>query len=381
MTAPVLVGCDLLSAYGPGRERFLAGLYAGQVAVRASRRFRIPGGRPARVGAAPLPRHRGGMPRILRLAAALFEGRPPPAPPDAALLLATTTGAIECTERLALTGQGHPEEARLPELLPAIQALAGLRGPAAVVSAACASSTAALWHAGRMLRCGEADAVLVVGADALSEFLVSGFSSLMALDEKAARPFDRDRAGLNPGEAAGYLLLMSAARAAREHRPVLAGLAGAAMTCDANHMTGPSRDGAGLARAAAAALAQAGLDPGAVALVAAHGTGTRYNDAMEMKALSSLFTAPRPTFSVKGGIGHTMGSAGLAQVLAAVEALRRGEVPPTPGVRNVDDDALGWVSSAVRPCVGNAALVLNAGFGGINAAAVLTRPGVPEALP
>jgi len=143
------------------------------------------------------------------------------------------------------------------------------------------------------------------------------------------------------------------------------------MTNDANHMTGPSRDGGGLARAIKKALTVSDCEPERVAFVAAHGTGTVYNDAMEMKALRAVFSECVPTFSIKGGIGHTMGNAGLAQAIVAIECLRSGVIPPTVGLSHPDDDAKGWASQYSQKVDGNVAVVANAGFGGVNAAVVL----------
>ncbi len=150
------------------------------------------------------------------------------------------------------------------------------------------------------------------------------------------------------------------------------------MTCDANHLTGPSRDGAPLAEAAGQALRMAGCRPGAVAAIAAHGTGTVYNDQMELLAFRRVFGAPRPLFSVKGGLGHTLGAAGLTGTLIGLEALRRGRVPPTVGLEQMAADAHGWAATAAVPVPSDGALLVTAsGFGGTNAALVLALSALP----
>ena len=131
-----------------------------------------------------------------------------------------------------------------------------------------------------MIRNGHADCVLVVACDSVTEFIFSGFSSLMALDREPARPFDRNRAGLNVGEAAAYALIMSEERAARENRPVLGTMAGWGLSDDANHMTGPSRESEGLILAISKALGLGRHRPRRGGFhLSAHGTGTVYNDA------------------------------------------------------------------------------------------------------
>jgi 3-oxoacyl-(acyl-carrier-protein) synthase len=122
------------------------------------------------------------------------------------------------------------------------------------------------------------------------------------------------------------------------------------------------------------AIKQVGIEPGQVAFISAHGTGTRHNDAMEMTAFRSIF-APRPVFSVKGSTGHTLGAAGLIELIVTLRALAEGVVPPSAGLCHADEDAAGWVST--KPVFipsARAALTTNSGFGGINAALVLTVP-------
>jgi 3-oxoacyl-[acyl-carrier-protein] synthase II len=215
--------------------------------------------------------------------------------------------------------------------------------------------------------------VLVVACDSITEFIFSGFSSLMALDREPARPFDKNRAGLNVGEAAAYALMMSDERAIREDRPVLGTLAGWGLSDDANHMTGPSRESTGLILAISKALTSAGIGPEDVGFVSAHGTGTFFNDQMEMRAFGAVFkNKERPVYSIKGGIGHTMGAAGLVEMLIALRALREGIVPPTVNLKDVDDDARGWASDQQQTLRGQTlALVTNAGFSGVNTALVL----------
>jgi 3-oxoacyl-[acyl-carrier-protein] synthase II len=260
-------------------------------------------------------------------------------------------------------------------LLSRVRETAGVTDPGIVVSAACASSTVALARAAGLVASGIRECVLVVAFDAVTEFIYSGFSSLMALDRGPARPFDKNRTGLSVGEAVAYALVMSGARAVRERRGIEGEIAGWGISCDANHMTGPSRDGVGQAAAIKQALARAFISPAEIGAMSAHGTGTVYNDSMEMKGFRSVFgDGPRPVYSVKGGIGHTMGAAGLVEALLAMRAMREGAIPPTVGLELVDPEAAGWVQREART-IGKGKIVLstNSGFGGVNAALVM-RP-------
>lgn len=310
--------------------------------------------------------------RLMGILVPVLERIEPAVPADASVLLATTTGEIDLLERSIAEDGPSAERSRPSRLLESVRELTGADGSGAVVSCACASSTAALARAAGRIRDGRDDAVLVVGCDAASEFVYAGFSTLMALSPEPARPFDEDRDGLTLGEAAVAALLLSPERASREDRTVLAEIAGTALTCDANHMTGPSRDGEGLARAITQALDEADVAPDEIAFISAHGTGTVYNDAMEMKAFRHVFDEPVPAHSIKGGTGHTMGAAGLLEVLVAGESRRQGVVPPTVGLGRPDELAAGWVSGqTVSVPPDNPALCVNSGFGGVNAAVVL----------
>ena len=370
VTHAVIADYGVVTAYGRGTNALCDGLMSGRSAIGRCHGIGTAFLGNLNVGSVPLESDDTSSSRVIRLLEELFADKTPVAPPDSALIVATTTGEVDLLET-AVSEKRDARCAALSALLPKVRRLAGVEGSGMIVSCACASSTAALTYAASMLRDRRAEVVVLVGVDCLSEFVLSGFASLMALDEGIARPFDRDRAGLSVGEAAGYVVLMSAERATREGIVEKGIVRGGAMTNDANHMTGPSRDGGGLATAIRKALIVSDRDPESVAFVAAHGTGTVYNDAMEMKALRTVFSACVPTFSLKGAIGHTMGNAGLAQAIVALECLHSGAIPPTVGLSHPDDAARGWVSPCSQKVDGNIAVVANAGFGGVNAAVVL----------
>lgn len=246
-----------------------------------------------------------------------------------------------------------------------------------VTSTACASANVALGTALQWVRTGCCDVVLCGGVDAISEFVLSGFFSLRAHAKQPCRPFDRERNGLNLGEGAAFLLLESEEHARRRGQRVRAYLTGCGLSCDANHMTGPDRQGRGAARAMFAALRDAGLSPQAVDFVSAHGTATGFNDAMEARSLE-LLLGPRssvvPVNSIKGALGHTLGAAGAIEAVMAVRALEEGLIPPTAGLHARDPEIpLDVVTGAPRP--GRLATVLStsSGFGGVNAALILSR--------
>jgi len=372
----LLAGSGMATAYGPGLPALWDGLMSGRTAIGEIDWFDGRGFVSRMAGVVPgVPRDGDGEPRILRLLRPLLAPLRGALPPATPLLLATTVGAIEHVERAVLAG-GPPDAARSDRLLAAVQASLGLTGPSMVVSAACASGALAVARAAAWVAAGRADAVLVVAADAVSEFVYSGFSSLLVLSEAPARPFDRDRDGLTVGEAAAWALV------ARADRPVAvpgtvdppAAILGWGCANDACHMTAPAPDGDGLRRAMAQSLARHAVAPDQVDLVCAHGTGTLQNDAMEAEAFCRFLPAPVPVFSLKGGTGHTMGAAGLVELLATAAALRQGIVPPTVGLRIPEPGLAGWLAAApVRTPEAALALSTNSGFGGINTAVLLGR--------
>ncbi|MCC6573482.1 MAG: beta-ketoacyl synthase [Planctomycetes bacterium] len=245
--------------------------------------------------------------------------------------------------------------------------LAGVGGRAFAVSAACASGSQAVIEAAEMLVDGDADEVVVVGVDVLSDFVLYGFGALQALSKQPARPFDASRDGLSLGEAAAAVVL----RRATDTDMPLALITGWGSSNDANHISGPSRDGYGLSLAIDRALK--GLDRGSVRAICAHGTATRYNDAMEAHAFHRSFGAKvPPVFGVKGSIGHTLGAAALIELIVSAQCAREHLLPPTVGFTRQDHDepALDVVASP-REIKPGAILSTNSGFGGINTALVI----------
>lgn len=299
-----------------------------------------------------------------------------PLPEGCELLTATTKGGIDCLEPLARGEPAESSDLLFSALLDAVSRRLALRGNAVNVNAACASSTIALARAAARVAAGSAEAVLVCAFDLVTEFVFSGFSALKALSTGPCAPFDRGRTGLSLGEGAAALLVTSEGLARREGRPCLGTVAGWGVANDATHITAPARDGSGLLLAARRALEVAGLAPETVAAVSAHGTGTVYNDAMELTAFRQLFDErPVPVHSVKGALGHTMGAAGALEAALCLRALAEGVAPPTVGLREPDPAAEGWVLPEPVAFGGDVVLTTNSGFGGINAALVLGRAG------
>ncbi|MBU0477907.1 beta-ketoacyl-[acyl-carrier-protein] synthase family protein [bacterium] len=376
MHAPeaVVVACDLITPYGLGIDACWNGLLSGKTAINPLDRFDTDVFQTKK--AATIAELKTGQSDslVMQMLKPLLEKASAIIPKDALLILATTTGEIDILEKQVLNAKDNADESAPGYLLEKVQCLSGIKAPGIIVSAACTSSSSAIAQAGAMIRSKEHDCVLIVACDIVSEFVFAGFSSLMALDKDTARPFDKNRSGLSLGEAAGFVLVMSKERAIQEERSIIGEIAGWGLTNDANHMTGPSRDGSGLALAMRKAMRSADISEDAVGCIAAHGTGTMYNDAMEMKAFKSVFASGAlPTYSIKGGIGHTMGAAGLVETIVALRSLREKLVPPTVNLLVADDEAEGWVSTEPDSFDNPVTISINAGFGGVNSALVLKK--------
>jgi len=370
----VVVACDIVTAYGWGIDDCWQGLLSGKTAINRLDRFPTKCFQTENAAVIPNLKPASKKSLVMQMLTQLLMLASAAIPDDAFLILATTTGEIDTLERYVLDGSKNPEDSRLDYLLKKVKTLSGVNARGIIISAACASSSAAVAEAASMIHSGEHDCVLVIACDCVSEFVMAGFSSLMALDKDMAHPFDANRKGLSLGEAAGFILLMNEPRAIRENRPIIGEIAGWGLTNDANHMTGPSRDGKGLALAIQKALQLADVSASNVGCISAHGTGTLYNDSMEMKAFKKIFgTRALPTYSIKGGTGHTMGAAGLVEIIVALQSLKEGIVPPTVNVRDVDDEAQGWVSTESCTLESAVTLSTNSGFGGVNAALVLIK--------
>jgi 3-oxoacyl-[acyl-carrier-protein] synthase I len=288
------------------------------------------------------------------------------------LVLSTTKAEITALERTfhrqrcSAAAHRHLNPGRLAADLAAAHEIAG---PVQCVSVACISGLLAIQQGVLLILEGKADLIFVVGVDLLSDFVLSGFSTLKSLDPGGCRPFDAARKGLSLGEAAGAVVL---ARREMLGGPALV-VAGWGSSNDANHLTGPSRDGCGLALAMNRALRKAGVGSHLIDFVHAHGTGTLYNDAMEGMALRSVFGADIPPFcSSKGVFGHTLGAAGLVETLVCLVAAQYQLLPGTPGLQNPDPSIPDAVLQKPRTAGSLRRMIkVNAGFGGTNAALVM----------
>ena len=237
-----------------------------------------------------------------------------------------------------------------------------------VVSNACISGLCAQIQAMRILRSGRFDTTVVVGADVLSPFIVSGFQSFKALSQQPCRPFDRQRCGLNLGEGAATLVI-----APSESSDGAWTLCQGAIRNDANHISGPSRTGEGAYQALKTTMK--GIDSKEPAMVSVHGTATLYNDEMEAVALQRAGLDHLPVNAYKGYLGHTLGAAGLLESILSMHALDRGVIPATRGFAEPGVSVPLQIVSQPRTTSQKAFVKMLSGFGGCNAALYYRKGG------
>jgi len=260
----------------------------------------------------------------------------------------------------------------------------GLTGPVMTQVAACASSVIAFHDALRLIKTGDCDVVLTGGSEApIWPMGVAALGNMGALSkrnddpEHASRPFDRDRDGFVLGEGGGVVVVESLEHARRRGATPIAEILGGALTSDAFHISAPEPTGRGQIKAMTGALRNSGVAVDEIDYIVAHGTSTSLNDVTETRAIKGAFgdQARRvPISSPKSMIGHLVGAAGIASVLAAVGAIRDGIIPPTANLENPDDECdLDYVPLVARPANVETVMVNGFGFGGQNAVAIFRR--------
>lgn len=205
----------------------------------------------------------------------------------------------------------------------------GIKDHITTISTACSSSANAIFYGARLIKNNLLDAVVAGGADSLTRFTLNGFNTLMILDEEFCRPFDENRRGLNLGEGAGYLVLVSEKVAATLSKKPTTVLSGYCNANDAYHQTASSPDGTGSFLAMSGALKRSGLQAADIDYINLHGTGTQNNDIAEGTAIKRLFDPHYPKMSsTKSFTGHTLGGCGGIEAVYSILAIDEGIIYP-----------------------------------------------------
>ena len=254
----------------------------------------------------------------------------------------------------------------------------GLQGPNLSSVTACAAGTHAISQAAKCIMLGQADKMLVVGAEStICGVGVGGFAAMKALStrndepQRASRPFDKDRDGFVMGEGSGALVLEEYESAKARGAKIYAELVGFGESGDAHHITSPTLEGP------LSAMTQAWTMAGKpqVDYVNAHGTSTPVNDKNETAALKTLFGAKVPAVSsTKGQIGHCLGGAGAIEAVISIMAMRDGIIPPTINYETPDEDCdLDYVPNVARKADLNVVMSNSFGFGGTNGVVIFKK--------
>ena len=261
----------------------------------------------------------------------------------------------------------------------------GLGGPNMAIVTACATSNNSIGEAWRIIKFGDADAMVAGGAEAsILPCGLAGFGSMRALStrnddpEGASRPFDKNRDGFVMGEGAGVVVIEELEHAKRRGAPIIAELIGYGASADAYHLSAPSPDGTGPARAMQMAMKHGGVNPEDVDYLNAHATSTGLGDVAEVKAIQLAFgdhvKNGLKVSSTKSMTGHMLGAAGGSELLACLMAIRDGVVPPTINVEEQDPECdVDCVPNTAIERKIDVALSNSFGFGGHNASLLVKR--------
>ena len=392
-----ITGIGVVSALGRGTDAHEKGLRGGRTALTPLRLFAAEGIPDTFVGqvddvhlGAPFGERGPGTRRIESRSDRLAHVAASDALADAKLVpegagvvaVGTTTGGIDLSEQhyFKYRGKGGKEDRDLLRRHPAgaiadrLAQRLNLAGERHTFSTACSSSANAIGYAASLVAAGTPWA-LAGGVDALCKLTFTGFYSLKLLSAQPCKPFDKKRLGMSLGEAGAFLVLEPADRARARGAAIYGWLAGWGCTADAYHMTTPDPEGRRAAAAMTAALADAALDSKEVDYVNAHGTATPANDVAEGAAVRTVFQGDGPLISsTKGITGHTLGAAGALEAVVCALGVSRGFVPPTVGLEDPDPGIrLSHVAKNGERREVRAALSNSFGFGGNNAALVITR--------
>ena len=260
----------------------------------------------------------------------------------------------------------------------------GAKGPNSAVATACASGTHSIGDAFKIIKRGEADAMISGGTEAvITPLAVGGFSSMKALStrnnepEKASRPFDRDRDGFVMGEGAGIMVLEDMEHALSRGAKIYAEITGYGMTGDAYHITSPPPEGEGAARCMRASLKDANIHPEEIEYINAHGTSTKYGDELETQAIKSVFGKHAykcALSSTKSITGHLLGAAGGVEGVICALGIFNKIIPPTINLENPDPECdLDYIPNKARAMDINMAMSNSFGFGGTNACIIFRK--------
>jgi 3-oxoacyl-[acyl-carrier-protein] synthase-1/3-oxoacyl-[acyl-carrier-protein] synthase II len=371
-----LTGIGIISPLGHGRAETIDALRKNRTGIRPLTLFSVPHTPPLPVGEITGPLPDTIIPRTHQMAllAAQDVLAGVESLPDAVVIGVTTGGISKTEENLkSKTSASLDYQYHSPgSVTDLVARFCKCNGPVLTVSAACASGTAAIIIAAKLLQRGLAKTVLAGGADGLCRLTYHGFNSLQLIDSTGAHPFDRNRKGMSVAEGAAMVLLESADEIPET---AMAEILGTGLSCDAYHETRPHPEGKGAVAAMTAAIEEAGLTPADIDYINLHGTGTIDNDLSEARAIHHIFGSRIPKLSsIKGATGHSLAASGAIETAISAMCLSENLIPANSGWRAVDPKLN--LFPVPEPVTGKIDTILSNsfGFGGNNAALVIGTP-------
>lgn len=302
--------------------------------------------------------------------------------------IGTGIGGLNTLEEQVLVNEHKGARRVSPFMIPMLMANAasaavsmkyGWQGPCENTCTACAAGTQSIGNAYRLIAFDRCDAMITGSSEStMTPTCIAGFTNMTAMaGDAVSMPFDRDRHGFVLAEGAGVLVLEELESARARGATILAEVMGAASNADAHHITAPSPGGVGAIACMRGAIADAGLEPGDIRCINAHGTSTPLNDAAEAAAIAEVFGPDAvPVTSFKGVTGHSLGAAGALEAVGTVLSIQKGLIPPTAGFATPDPEMapIDLVVGAPRSWTPGPVLSNSFGFGGHNGCVVIGPP-------
>lgn len=393
MTRIAITGIGVLSSIGNGKEAFLQGLLETKLGTRPVKSFNTDK-YPIKNGAEIQPIQikddelyvddivkKG----IIASEEALNESgiKKVYSPKEIGVSVATSLGGVNSREKYYLNQEygGETDYSLLlnvptPCLAGSLSRKFDFKGPNSTVVTACAAGGNALGIGADFIKQGRTKAMLVGGVDPFSTISFSGFSVLRSLSQNVTRPFNETRDGLTLGEASAFLILEDMELAIKRGAPIYAEFLGYGMSNDAYHITSPDPNGGGALRSMQAALKDSGISSYDISYINAHGTGTPYNDKMEINAIKSLFgerASEIPISSSKSQLGHTLGTAGAIEAIVCVLAIKYNFLPSTINFEKSIDEEFDFVPNSIREQEVHYTLSNSFAFGGNTASIIIGK--------
>ena len=384
-----ITGLGVVAPCGIGKDAYWQGLLG--PGITDTRSLEIVDWDPQPYFESPKDARRADRVEQLALAAAheAFEqsGRPDVDPSRFGTIFATGIGGLHTLEEQVITRVEKGDRRVSPFLVPMMMANAsgaaismryGLQGPNETICTACAAGTHAIGYAARLISWGLVDAVATGGSEcAATATSLAGFGNMTALSSTgSSRPFDASRDGFVMGEGAAVFILERFDLAVKRGATILGEILGAGSNADAHHITAPAPGGTRAIACMNLAIRDAGLTPGDIKLVNAHGTSTPLNDAAEAAAMTHVFGAKGVAVtSGKGVTGHALGAAGALEAAQVILSMEKKLIPPTAGTSELDPSmSIDLVMNSAREWVPGPSISNNFGFGGHNGSIVIGPP-------